>query len=215
MNTCYLIFFAHNYFDILIAAVNWIMKLAIIGHSYISDLKERFEGSEIVVENTRFEVSFFGWRGATFFTFLHNHRLLDSVISYNPDYLIVYLGGNDLKAQADLSIVKQNCRNFYQLLRQRLPTTCIIASQVELRFHGEKNKFDAPLVEHYKLLRRYLNKFILSLKCKDFLLRVESSGRLDNQRLYRDSVHLNSVGLNHLFKLMKDCLSYCYRNKRL
>ena len=120
-----------------------------------------------------------------------------------------------MKENGDLSIVKQYCRDFYLLLCERLPNTCIIASQVELRFHVKKNKFDAPLAEHYKLLRRYLNKFILSLKCKDFLLRVESTGRLDNQRLYRDAVHLNTVGLNHLFKLMKDCLSYCYRNKRL
>lgn len=189
------------------------MKLAIFGHSYVSDLERQFNGSEIELENIKFEVSFFGHRGATFNTFLQENSLLEPLINYCPDYLIVYLGGNDLKARAELTVVKEKCKAFYNLLRDLLPSTCIIASQVELRFHETRNRFDAPLEEHYKLMRRYVNKFILSLKCKDFLFRVQGKGRLDNKTLYRDAVHLNNTGLNHLFRLMRDCLSYCIRNK--
>ena len=110
-----------------------------------------------------------------------------------------------------MSHIKEKCRAFYQLLRDKLPNSCIIAAQVEARFHERENRFDGPLVEDFKLVRRYLNRYIHSLRCKDFLFRVEGPGRLDNRILYIDSVHLNALGLDHLSKLITDCLSYCSR----
>ena len=70
------------------------MRLAVFGHSYVRDLSTlnnfRLEfGSDL-----RLEVSYFGFAGARFTTFLDNPEFLSDLIAYRPHYVVVI--GNSL-----------------------------------------------------------------------------------------------------------------------
>lgn len=68
------------------------MKLAFFGHSYVKDL------STLNVSNLEFdsglqlEVSYFGFSGARFSTFLDNPDLLLNLIAYRPNYIVYFRG---------------------------------------------------------------------------------------------------------------------------
>ena len=91
-----------------------------------------------------FFLKFLPFPGATFCTFIDNPALFERIKETNPDFVIVILGGNDLKANIELSHIYDRCKSFYTTLRSYLPNSWIIASQIENRFYHPQNRFGSP-----------------------------------------------------------------------
>ena len=184
-----------------------VYKVTLIGHSYVGDLS-RCGKTEIVVFDTVFRLNFFSVSGATFSTFINNPVYFDQLKSQLPDIVIVILGGNDLKINIDLSQNYEECANFYNTLREKIPGAIIIASQIENRFYSEGNRFNSPSSQTFDYLRRHFNRFLKNKHFKDCLMQIQGPGRLDEERYYRDGVHLNSNGLKKYFEIIENTLSY-------
>ena len=183
------------------------MKFAIVGHSYVRRLQQVFP-ARLNIDNVDFDCSFFGYSGAKFYILVANDSFVSQLKTFDPDFVLVLLGGNDFSNQLSLTTVKEHCLEFYRKLRNWLPAVKIIASQVELRYYSDNNRFRCPTGIDYHYQRKYLNRFIYKLKCKDFLFRLDGISRLDNKALYVDEVHLNTQGLEKLTTLIKSGLSY-------
>lgn len=152
--------------------------------------------------------------GANYSTFLSDNSLLLQSIVDKPEVVVVILGGNSISRDVTNFEVFKQCRAFYKLLRDHLPNSRIIAAQIELRFYETPNRFGAPGPEDFRKRRNQLNRFLQTLKLKDNLLIIAGPGRLDNQQYYKDSVHLNKVGLRVYMSILKTTIDYSLRNVR-
>ena len=188
-----------------------VKKVVILGHSFVRDLaKAGFESFE--VEGTAFKIECLFDPGASYISMLEKGEILDAAAVSNPDFVLVILGGNAIIGSTDDVAIHQQCRNFYQELRNVLLPHCkIIAAKVELRFYQCPNKWDAPSETEYKRRRNSLNGYLQRLKLKDHILQVAGPGRLDNDAYYRDAVHLNRVGVKKYHDFVKNALAYCVR----
>ena len=179
------------------------MRLAVFSHSYVRDLLTlkifRLEfGSGLYLE-----VSYFGFAGARFTTFFNNPEFLSDLIAYRPHYLVVILGGNDFSTEVPLSDVCKACKDFYKVLRERLPNAMIYATQVELRFYKIPNRFSSLDNVTYKKVSGYFNNFLKKLKLIDRLICILSPNRLSNEKFYKeDGVHLTVERLRRLFEII-------------
>ena len=189
-------------------------KLAVLGHSYVRDLASLGE-CEIFVSGIKFCLNYFPIPGATFSTFNSNPVHFENLKIYKPDYILVILGGNDLKTDVELSQIYEDCSVFYKNLREICPDSIIIASQIENRFYESNNRFNSPPAKTFDYLRRYFNRFLKNLPFKDFVLQVQGPNRLDKKENYRDSVHLSHVGLRKYFAFIRTTLSYAYESKKI
>ena len=184
------------------------MRVAIFGHSYVRDLKQ-LGFSHLIFEDFDVPVDYFDFPGSGFHDFILNPSLLDKLVIYNPTVIVIFLGGNDLKVNLDLDIVKHNCSQFYSVLRLRLPNSVFITSQVEYRHLKSTNRHGTPDLELYRRLANNFNKWIARQKFKDRLLIVNGSDKLGDSKFFKsDGVHLNRQGLELLFDLMYKCLSH-------
>ena len=184
------------------------MKFVILGHSYVKQLSN-LNITKFEIEKNTIHVNYFGFGGATFHSLLNSFDF-DKLVTINPDFCLIILGGNDFKDQNNFSKVKENASKFYKLIREKLPLCKIIASQVELRDYKPNNKFSSPTFDDFSVQRKYFNKFLLKLKHKDHIFRVDGKGRLDRfDELYKsDKVHLNYKGVCLLFNLIKNCIKF-------
>ena len=189
-----------------------VYRVTLFGHSYVGDLS-RCGKTEISVDNIDFSLNYIFVSGATFSTFIDNPSYFDQLKSRSPDFVIVILGGNDIKINIDLAQNYNDCTRFYTLLREKLPNVVIIASQIENRFYSEQNTFGSPPSEKFDYLRRHFNRFLKNKAFKDCLLQVQGPGRLDNKENYRDEVHLNSLGINKYLEIIENCLLYAYTKR--
>lgn len=194
-----------------------LLKVGIFGHSYIRDLarySEQFNLNNIEVGSDTLSLRFFSHPGSTFKTFLDHPELLEDVLEFNPRILVVYLGGNDLKTDVELKKVKDNCKNLFVYLRQALPCTYIIGSQIEPRYLSVENRHGTPAAEKFSVLANYFNCWINRQAFKDRLLCIKGPNKLSNPSLFRrDFIHLNNQGLAKLFDILKSILvdTYFYR----
>ena len=189
------------------------MKCLVFGHSYCRDLNNlgvKSFNTEFV-GTVEFKYTYFP--GACYSKFVRNTDLLLESIEYKPDIVVVILGGNDILKHVDNNEIFYHCRQFYQFLRNSLPEAIIIASQVELRFNSELNRFNAPTAEKFKHRRNQLNRFIQRLKCKNNMLLIAGPGRLDHECYYRDGIHLNSAGLRLYMGMLKSTIAYSIRQR--
>ena len=95
--------------------------------------------------------------------------------TFDPDFVLVLLGRNDFIIQLNLTTVKDHCLEFYQKLQSWLPRTKIIASQIELRYYSDNNRFRCPVGVDYHYQRKYLNRFLYKLRLKNSLFRVDGN----------------------------------------
>ena len=186
------------------------MKVLLIGHSYVRDLQDLGYDS-FIKENIEFSVKYVYKNGGNYKSMLDDTELLETAFNFHPDIVIVILAANSLKNNVPNSEIHIHCRNFYQLLRIRLPKAKIIAAQIELRFYSATNQWDAPEIESYEKRRRDLNNFLKRLKLKDAIMMVAGPNRIDNRVYYRDGVHLNSVGVRKYFDFVKCTVASVYR----
>ena len=190
-----------------------IFKVVIFGHSFVRDIASLGRRVITLSNDVEFCLNYLSVPGASFATFLNDNKHFEHLRSLNPDFVIVLLGGNDLRIDTELAEVYKDCTKFYTRLREIVPDSIIIASQIENRFYKSENRFGSPVGENFDFLRRHFNRFLRNKPFKDFLLQVQGPNRLDKKENYRDCVHLNSLGLNKYFEIIKCTLSFAY-NKR-
>ena len=137
--------------------------------------------------------------------------LLNQAFEQRPDFVIVALAGNSLNNAITNAEIYVQCRQFYQLLRNGLPETKIIATQAELRFYNDTNKWNAPGAEEYMKRRTVIINFLRRMKTKDAIMMVAGKNRIDHEIHYRDGVYLNRTGVVKYFDFVKCTIAYQYR----
>ena len=182
--------------------MNCLKRALLIGHSYVRDLKSFIKSHQqqvVKLPNGNGLQLFFSFvSGATYETYLNHPELLDGSVDVNADIIVVVLGGNDIKCDVDLSVVKSNCFHFFKLLKTKFPAAYLIGTQIESRFieSGDRYEcFGTPHSEAFSKLSVYYNSWLNKQKFKDRLVCIRGPNKLDNRSLYRDSVHLNEQGL--------------------
>ena len=189
-----------------------VFEVCIFGHSYVRDLAQVGK-HEILVSDNIFHLNYITVPGATFETFLNNETYFENLKSLKPDFVVVILGGNDLKADVDLYVNYKCCTRFYKTLRDKVPGAVIIASQIENRFYTEDNRFGCPSGKTFDFLRKYFNRFLKNKNFKDCLLQIQGPSRFDHIENYRDGVHLNNLGLSKYWEIIENTMSYAYVKK--
>lgn len=179
------------------------MKVALFGHSYIRDLARLGFHNIKVSDDVVLDLRYFSFPGHTFADFLVDPSKFQEVIQFQPNIIVVYLGGNDIKVDVELQQVYSDCKKFYEYLRSRLPDTYIIASQIEARYGSTVNRHGSPEAAEFSRLANYFNKWLLKQSFKDRLLCIKGPNKLSNSALYRDTVHLTRQGLHKLFDIIK------------
>lgn len=187
-----------------------IFKVAIFGHSYVRDLQTLGEVN-ITDCHIKFNLRYFPFPGATFNTFIDNPDCFELLKTFSPHFIIVVLGGNDLKDSVELSDIYRNCKHFYTLLRDNFPKATIIASQIENRFYLSNNRFGSPAARTFDYLRRHFNRHLNNQPYKDHILQVQGPNRLDKSENYRDFVHLSQLGLRKYFRIIVCTLTFAIR----
>ena len=189
------------------------MKLLIIGHSYVKSLSKLNVKNFSVGEHT-VEVKYLYKSGASYSTILDKSSYLDQAEEYNPDFVLVVLAGNSLSNSCPNKKIYEQIREFYLVLRARLPNSIIISAQVELRYYAENNRWNCPTESEFRKRRSSVNKFLNRLKLKNYVLNISGPGRLDNPKYYkRDGVHLNEKGVKLYFSLIKSTVRYIVEKK--
>ena len=120
------------------------MKVTLFGHSYIRDLERLGFYNIKVSDDFVVDLSYFSFAGHTFADFLEDPSKFQEVIQFQPNIIVVYLGGNDIKVDIELQQVYGDCKKFYEFLRNRLPDTYIVSSQIEARYGSTVNRHGSP-----------------------------------------------------------------------
>lgn len=188
------------------------MKVSIFGHSYVRDL-QRLGHESATINDVTATLKYYSFPGSGFKDFLSNGDLLNGLVQGKPDIVVVVLGGNDIKVDVDISNVKHDCERFYKLLREKLPNTFVIASQVEFRQLSVVNRHGTPKADLFKKLAISFNKWLCRQTFKDKILLVNGCNKLGDKSFFReDLVHLNLKGLKLLFSLIISCIAntHCF-----
>ena len=151
------------------------MKLLIIGHSYVKSLSKLNVKNFSVGEHT-VEVKYLYKSGASYSTILDKSSYLDQAEEYNPDFVLVVLAGNSLSNSCPNKKIYEQIREFYLVLRARLPNSIIISAQVELRYYAENNRWNCPTESEFRKRRSSVNKFLNRLKLKNYVLNISGPG---------------------------------------
>lgn len=186
------------------------MRVLLVGHSYVRDLMH-LGYNTFHTEGEKFEVEYIYQSGANYDTYLNDTSLLDPAYGFQPDYVIVILAGNSINNYTPNSEIYQKARDFYSVLGDRLPDAKIIAAQPELRFYSEDNHWDAPGTDEYRGRRNSFCNFLRRDKTKHAIMQISGPGRMDSKEYYSDGVHLNNVGLEKYFNIIKTCIGYHFR----
>jgi len=183
-------------------------KVMIVGHSYVRDL-ESFIGGSFAAEGTRFRVSFYHKKGASYRNFLQDEEFFQRVRRVKPHFVIVILAGNSISHPKN--VIARECEEFYGRLRYSCPNSTVISAQVELRFYQRNNRWNAPSGRDYDSKRNWINDLLRRNMYSDGMLVLEGRHGIDDRSLYRDFVHLNQEGLSAYFAIIRRELSYHMR----
>ena len=97
----------------------------------------------------------------------------------------------------------------FHLLKERFSSVSLVASQIESRFIEEGDRcerFGTPTFKLFNKLSLHYNRWLNKQKFKDALLVIRGHHKLDNPSYYKDSVHLNHLGLDKYWSLIKICI---------
>ena len=191
-----------------------IMKLLIIGHSYVRDLY-KLGLDDITIGKAKVEIKYLYKAGGNYSSILDKTCILDQAEEFEPDFVLVILAGNSITCNKSNRNIYENIREFYATLTARIPNAIVISALVELRFYSENNKWGCPTLQEYRKRRHSVNRFLNRLKFNKFILNVCGPGRLDNRKYYRkDGVHLNYSGLVLYFDLIKSTIRYILNKEK-
>ena len=130
------------------------MKILVFGSSYCRDICEVDKVHNRVFHGINVEFIHRFFPGKSFEYFLETPSRIDTVLSSNPDYILVLFGGNSISTITPKKEILDNCRDFYDILYHkailRNPDCKIVASQVPLRFVNKRNRHHTPFPKELK-----------------------------------------------------------------
>ena len=183
------------------------MKVTVLGHSYVRDLAGYSNSILRISDSLIFEIQYIYVPGARFQTFIDRPHLIQQAAQYNPDIVIVLLGGNDISENVPLTNIREICSKFYSLLNSYLTNKFVISVQVEPRYLTRVNRHGTPAAQEYQRLSGYFNFWLKKQKFKNRLVCVCGPNRLSDPKLYKpDGIHLNQLGISRLFTILKFAL---------
>ena len=192
------------------------MKLLILGSSLARDLSWYYPESEYTIGGKTVKICYESFIGKSFEYFVDNPKKIDKILcSHEPQLILVIFGANSISTRVPKKKLLENCRDFYQLLKNSVlnhcPETKIIAHQVPLRFvyNGFKN---TPDPETFKLIRTTLNNKIRKLKTIDYYLVIGGSDwtKLDHEEYFRDGIHFECFAIEIQFELIVKKLEFIF-----
>ena len=169
-------------------------------------------------QRVKFSYRFFPGKSFDYFLNPNHGHILDGALAFSPDYIIVILGGNSIKSNVPQRVIMKEAREFYQLLNRKYlainPRGVIVASQILLRFiRDPNNRYHCPDPDEFAKRRNKLNRKILSLRYKHYLLVVAGPGNLDHEGYFRDGTHLGDEGLEFQLNRICDTLGNIFRRE--
>jgi lysophospholipase L1-like esterase len=110
----------------------------------------------------------------------------------NPEYILFYCGGNDLRKSIEPHIILNNIIKFIQELQNMyLDSYIIIISIIKSPIMYEKNR-----IENIDHINKYLKK---TAKIQNNLFYIDVNNELDNYIYFKkDKLHINNIGYNRL-----------------
>ena len=186
-----------------------VVRVAILGHSYVKNLHALSIKNGYLDNGTEFEIKYFFKGGSCFEYWLDWPQKLHDCLEYKPHILFIVLGGNSLVENVRVSHIRKQAITFFKVIKNNLPKVILVPVQVECRFLESVNKFGTPPYSRYRLIRNKLNKAFQKIENKDFLCCIAGKNRLDNIEYYcSDRIHLNSQGIKLYFRCIIKTLNF-------
>ena len=178
------------------------MKVLLYGHSYVRDLNQKCQWENHILVNNKLvnvEYHFRYFPGKDFEFLLNKEDEFGIVAAIKPDIIVIVLGGNSIVAAKSNEEIRALISSFYTKLRQSLPESIIIATQIEPRFCAPGNRHGAPEAEEFNrrrtVLNNFMNKTIKKAGLLNHMVLLGSSEFLNHHQYFTDGVHLKGIGL--------------------
>lgn len=196
------------------------MKVLVYGNSYVRDLQSKCHWSDIMVneQQEKIEYHFRYFCGKNYEYLLNKEGEFDIVAAIEPDVIVVVLGGNSIVNSKSNDEVRALIHDFYVKLRESLPDSIIIATQIEPRFCPPGNRHGAPEAEEFNrrrtVLNNYMNKTIKNAGLINYMVLLGSKNFLNHHQFFLDGVHLNGVGLERYQTAILSTIRYALERRQ-
>ena len=189
-----------------------IVRVGIIGHSYVRDIASLGVTSGQISSDIQLEIRYYSKPGSCFDFWIDFPHELHNCLHYNPHILFLSLGGNSIKETIRVKSLKEKADILFEIIRNNLPHCKIVPIQVECRFLTVTNRFGNPPYPRFKQIRNKLNKAFQQSKKRDFVCCIAGPNRLDARKYFKsDGVHLNKAGLQKYLNQILRTVDYIYR----
>lgn len=193
-----------------------IIRIGIIGHSYVRDIASLGVTGGQISSEANFEIRFFSKPGSCFDYWIDFPNELHDCLHYSPHIIFISLGGNSIKESIRVKSLKEKADILFSIIRNNLPRCKIVPIQVECRFLTETSRFGNPPYPRFKLIRNKLNKAFQQSKKRDFVCCIAGSNRLDARKYFQSGgVHLTREGLQKYLNYILKTIKYIYNTVNL
>ena len=191
------------------------MKLAIVGSSHPGYLADDPGLQNFLTRpwGTIVESRFLPWSGATFARFNSSPEVISSFVQgFEPDIILVILGGNSIVEGIDIEELKDQMVEFYTTLRFLVPIrTKIIYGDIFMRYKEPGNRHNSlPTLPYYHMatgLNKWVRKSARMGHLYDYICHLEPLG-LPIYLCKEDYVHLNDFGIAKCAEIIRETLDY-------
>ena len=197
------------------------MKVLIYGHSYVRDLNQKCQWENCLLVNqapVNIEYCFRYFCGKDFEFVLNKEGEFDVVAALQPDIIVVVFGGNSIVNYKSNEDIRTLIWNFYQKLRESLPSATIIATQIEPRYCAPGNRHGAPAFEEFNrrrtVMNNYMNKTVKKAGFINNMVLLGSPEYLNHHQYFGDGVHLKGIGLQRYQTAVVGSIKYVLATKQ-
>ena len=184
------------------------MRVAVVEHSYVRHI-QRVGCNSVCIHNKSVTFKYFSFPGATFSTFVQNCELLNPLRRYEPNIIILVLGGNDFCNTVSNQTIYKNYEFVASYLKTILLNVVLIPCQIEKRFLPIQNRWNTSDTALFEKRRSAYNRKLNKCSLKHCLLRVQGPGRLDDHSNYGvDGIHLSKQGIATYWSYILQTIDY-------
>ena len=109
----------------------------------------------------------------------------------------------------NLKTILDDCQAFYRMVKDYVPNSIVIASEIENRFYRPNNRWGWTQGA-FDVMRRRFNKWLQKKSFKNYLLKIQGPHLLDHEENYRDGVHLGHIGMGKYCNILDATISLVY-----
>lgn len=184
-----------------------LVKVAVLGHSYVRDLRSVFN-YDLDPSECAIDFRFFFKPGATVRGVSINDTFIRNCLEWEPQILCLILGGNDIRWDWDIKETFEIYKSLCLKIKERLPNLVLICSTVEPRFALENRRHNTPPPEQYRVAAKAFNRLLKKWNVPEYRFMTWGANRLENINLFaNDYVHLNMNGKKVMWRLVYDLVS--------